>query len=319
MGLRRAVTRLTPPLQRVVAYHLGWSDAEGQEAEREGGKTLRPAIVLLSAESVGAPASSALQGAVALELVHNFSLLHDDVMDGDTERRHRPTAWAVFGPGQAIVAGDALLALAHELLLEDPRPEAARAAAELNRAIAQMIQGQSEDLSFESRLDVTEEECLVMCERKTAALLAAAGAIGGVLGGAPATVVDGLRAFGHNLGMAYQAVDDVLGIWGDPSRTGKPAASDLLQRKKTVPIVHVLADGGREAGELAELLSGRMNEELVGRAIAILDRARARDWTAKLAELHLSVALDALDRADLEPGPVGELRQVAAFALDRDF
>src|SRR5207245_901889 len=122
-GLRRAVDRLSPPIDRVVAYHLGWRDPDGHEVGADGGKAIRPAIALLAGEAVGGSASSALAGAVALELVHNYSLIHDDVMDGDRERRHRPTVWALFGIGQAIVAGDAIVALAQQLLLEDPRPE----------------------------------------------------------------------------------------------------------------------------------------------------------------------------------------------------
>ncbi len=116
----------------MAAYHLGWRDADGRETLADGGKAVRPSLTLLSAEAVGGQAEAAVPGAVALELVHNFSLIHDDVMDGDTERRHRPTVWALFGVGEAIVSGDALAALAYAVLLEDDRPEAHRAARELS-------------------------------------------------------------------------------------------------------------------------------------------------------------------------------------------
>ncbi len=110
-GLREAIGRLSPNLAGIAEYHLGWRDAEGRETRGDGGKAVRPTISLLAAEAVGADAARALPGAVAVELVHDFSLLHDDVMDGDRERRHRPTVWALFGQAQAIVVGDALLAL----------------------------------------------------------------------------------------------------------------------------------------------------------------------------------------------------------------
>src|SRR5204862_3943940 len=145
--------RLAPEVRPVVEHHLGWLDGNGhQVVGGGGGKTLRATLALLSAEAVGASPVVALPGAVAVELVHNFSLLHDDVMDGDRERRHRPTVWALFDVGQAIVAGDALLALATELLLEADRADAAR---ELTAGTAGMIRGQAEDIAFESRLDVT--------------------------------------------------------------------------------------------------------------------------------------------------------------------
>src|SRR5204863_4630660 len=220
LGLQEAVGRLAPSLQRVAAYHLGWRDPDGNEVERPGGKAVRPTLTLLAAEAVGAPAESAVPGAVALELVHNFSLIHDDLMDGDAERRHRPTVWALFGVGEAIVSGDAMAALAYAVLLEDDRPEAHRAARELSTATLQMIEGQSQDLSFESRLDVTEDECLRMAANKTGALISCAAALGGILGGGSDAQVDALRRYGRHVGIAFQAVDDLLGTWGEPGVTG---------------------------------------------------------------------------------------------------
>src|SRR5205085_1949687 len=171
-AMRRAVARLSSEIQPAVAYHLGWRDADGNQTVADGGKAVRPAIVMLAAEAVGGPVGRALAGAVALELVHNFSLIHDDVMDGDRERRHRPTVWSLFGVAEAIVAGDALHALAHEVLLELPATLAGPAALELQRATSDMIRGQAEDLAFESRIDVAEAECVAMSTHKTGALLA---------------------------------------------------------------------------------------------------------------------------------------------------
>jgi geranylgeranyl diphosphate synthase, type I len=319
-GLRGAIERLSPQLAPIAAYHLGWRDARGRETKGDGGKAVRPTISLLAAEAVGSQAGLALPGAVAVELVHDFSLLHDDVMDGDRERRHRPTVWALFGTGQAIVVGDALLALAHELLLEDPRPEARAAAAELTRATAEMIAGQADDLAFESRLDVSLDECLGMTGRKTGALLSCAAAVGGILGGGDRRSVDGLRSYGRHLGLAFQAVDDILGIWGDPGVTGKPAAGDLRQHKKSIPIVHALSSGGLAASEVRSFLSnGDADDERVARTVGVLEDAGSRRWTLDLAGHHLEGALDSLTDRGLRREAVDELEAIALFVVRRDF
>lgn len=320
VGLRRAVEGLPERLRLLASYHLGWSDERGRETRADGGKAVRPTLALLASEAVGGTFEAALPGAVAVELVHNFSLLHDDVMDRDRERRHRPTVWALFGVGEAILAGDALLNLAHQVLLADPRPRARRAAAELSRATAEMIAGQAQDLSFESRDRVALEEVLAMSEHKTAALLSCAAAVGGLLGEGPEGAVEALRAFGRHLGLAFQAVDDVLGIWGDPAVTGKPVANDLRQRKKTLPVAHALASGGRGGRELAELLARpELEEEAVPRAVALLEAAGSREWALQLATDHLERALASLREGGLRSGPAAELEEVAVFVVRRDF
>jgi len=319
-GLRRAVEGLSPNLAPAAEYHLGWRDTEGREVHADGGKAVRPTIALLASEAVGADATAALPGAVSIELVHDFSLLHDDVMDGDRERRHRPTVWALFGLGQAIVAGDALLALAQAHLLEDPRPESREAAVLLTRATAEMIQGQAEDLAFESRLDVSLDECLGMTERKTGALLSCAAGLGAVLGGGDPASVEALRSYGRHLGAAFQAVDDVLGIWGDPAVTGKPAAGDLRQHKKSIPVVHALSSGGTGASDIRHFLSnGELDEGLIARTVARLEDAGSREWTLELAAQRLSAAVDALAHRGLERRAVQELEDIAVFVARRDF
>jgi geranylgeranyl diphosphate synthase, type I len=319
-GLQDAVGRLDPSLAQVIAYHLGWRDQQGNEVDQPGGKSVRPTITLLAAAAVGAPAEDAVPGAVALELVHNFSLVHDDLMDGDRERRHRPTVWALFGSSEAILAGDALAALAYAVLLDANDEPGRRAARELTDATLEMIRGQSEDMDFESRIDVTEDEVLQMCAHKTGALISCAAALGAILGRGGDAQVAALRAFGSHVGIAFQAVDDVLGIWGEPGVTGKPAASDLRQHKKTLPVVHALAKPGAEGREFAGMLSkGGLAEPAVGRALEILEAAGSRRWCTEVAEHHLRLALDALAGADLEPGPAGELSDIARFVVGRDF
>ncbi len=221
------------------------------------GKALRPALALLSARAALAAPERGVPGAVAVELVHNFSLLHDDIMDGDTERRHRPTAWTVYGVGAAILAGDAMLALAQDILLEDSAAQGLWAARCLSAAVQRLIAGQGADLAFERRDDVTLAECQEMAGDKTAALMACACSIGAIHVGAPPAVAMGLAGFGAHAGLAFQLTDDLLGIWGSPAVTGKPVRSDLRARKKSLPVVAALTAGTAAAAELGTLLRQR--------------------------------------------------------------
>ncbi len=319
-ALERVVARLGPEIRGVVAYHLGWADADGNPLDSDGGKAVRPALALLSAEAAGAPADVALPGAVAVELVHNFSLLHDDVMDGDRERRHRPTAWTQFGVGRAIVAGDALLALAQEVLLSGPSPGRHAAARSLARATSLMCLGQAEDLAFESRSDVSLEECRAMSARRTGALLSCAAEIGAVLAGAPEGLVVALRRYGLHLGLAFQAVDDLLGIWGRPEATGKPAWSDLRQHKKTLPVVAVLESAAPAGDRLRRLLAdGHLPEHDVADAARLVEERGGRRLAEEEAERQLRAALASLEEASLADGAAEEFRELARFVVAREF
>jgi geranylgeranyl diphosphate synthase type I len=261
--MREAVGRLVPSIRQVVSYHLGWTTADGEPAEMSGGKGVRPALAMLSAEAAWAEAEVGAPGGVAVELVHNFSLLHDDLMDGDRERRHRPTVWALWGASVALLAGDALCSLATNILLSSPNRCAPAAAQALAEATAEMIAGQADDLVFERRRNVSVEECMAMSTAKTGALLGCAASIGAILAGAPPATVRALSDFGRHLGVAFQATDDLLGIWGDPARTGKPTGNDIRQRKKSMPIVAALAAGDDRSRELEVLLFGPAKEGLV--------------------------------------------------------
>ncbi|MGH9062368.1 MAG: polyprenyl synthetase family protein [Acidimicrobiales bacterium] len=317
--MREAVGRLTPDMRRVASYHLGWADADGAPLRADSGKCVRPALALLSAEAVGADGAVSLPGGAAVELVHNFSLIHDDVMDGDRERRHRPTVWAVYGIGPAIIAGDALHTLAHQILLEVPGPHGPAAAAALTAATAQMIAGQADDLAFETEPEVSMERCLTMESAKTGAILACASSIGAILAGGPREAVSALYDFGLHVGLSFQAVDDILGIWGDPSQTGKPVASDLRQHKKTLPVVAALARADGHLGELVGLLArADLSDADLTRAVDLVEASGGRALALAEAQRHLGAALDALDRAPLAPGAAAEMAQLARFVTDRE-
>jgi geranylgeranyl diphosphate synthase, type I len=324
---RAFLARLDDTSAAIAAYHLGWTDVAGAPIPGGGGKAVRPALATLSAQAAGAAAQVGIPGAVAVELVHNFSLVHDDVMDGDTERRHRPTVWAVWGATSAILTGDALLALAQEVLLEGISPHRAAAARLLAEATRHLIRGQVQDVAFERRQDVTVAECLEMVSGKTGALISASAAIGAVLAGAAPEVVDALSTFGAQLGIAFQLVDDVLGIWGDPEVTGKPVFSDLRSRKKSLPVTYALTQGGRPGRELAEWLASAAptgadptGADLTGvaRAADLIDAAGGRDWAAAEARRRIKAATRALAGVPILSGPREELIAIAHFIVARE-
>ncbi|MET7640044.1 polyprenyl synthetase family protein [Streptomyces sp. NPDC005438] len=327
-ALRSAVERLAAPMDTVAAYHFGWIDAHGNPSEADGGKAVRPALALLSAEVAGADAEVGLPGAVAVELVHNFSLLHDDLMDGDEQRRHRDTVWKVHGPALAVLVGDALFGLANEVLLELGTVDAGRATRRLTRATRRLIDGQAQDISYEHRERVTVQECLEMEGNKTGALLACSTSIGAVLGGADDATADALETYGYHLGLAFQAVDDLLGIWGDPSSTGKRTWSDLRQRKKSLPVVAALEGRGPAAERLCQLLTDdakksqeqfqEFQESEFAERAALIEEAGGRDWTAEEARRQHATAVAALDDVRMPDRVRAQLVGLADFVVVRE-
>ncbi|XVV06539.1 family 2 encapsulin nanocompartment cargo protein polyprenyl transferase [Actinosynnema sp. CA-248983] len=316
-ALRDAVDRLPAPVRRIAGYHLGWWDQRGRPVRAASGKAVRPALVLLAAEASGARADVAVPAAVAVELAHNFTLLHDDVLDKDRTRRHRPTAWTVFGVGAAILAGDALLALAAEVLAASEHPAAGRV---LTTALLDLVDGEYADLAFERRPEVGLRECLDMAEHKTAALLAAACALGATFAGAAPATVARLHEFGRLLGIAYQHVDDLLGIWGDPDKTGKPAHADLRSRKKSLPVVAALASGTPSARELSTLYrrAAPPSHDEVVRMAELVERAGGRSWSHDESRRLLDEALDRLADTAPAPRPAAELAALADLVVNRD-
>jgi geranylgeranyl diphosphate synthase type I len=311
-ALRAAVDTLPENLRHVAGYHFGWWDEHGQPAETNEGKALRPALVFLAAEAVGSTATAALPAAVAVELVHNFSLLHDDVMDNDTTRRHRPTAWTVFGVSTAILAGDALLNLASGVLAESGHPAALPGMRQLNKAVQELVRGQIIDMAFEQRADVDLPQYQDMAHAKTAALLGCACALGATFGGGTTEQAKHLRAFGEHLGLAFQYVDDLLGIWGDPAITGKPAYSDLHGRKKTLPVVAALTSNTPAGHNLATRYHREQplsQTELVD-AANLIDAAGGRAVAQAQADDQLTQALHHLHTAQ----PAARTTELTALA-----
>lgn len=260
---RAVIDALPAEIRHVAGYHSGWWEADGRGRSFPG-KSVRPALALACAPAAGCDGAAAIPAAVAVELVHDFSLLHDDVMDRDLTRRHRPTAWALFGVGQAILVGDVLLTLAAEQVCVLPGGTATVKV--LTGAMLELCAGQWSDLAFETRSKVTLAECVRMAEGKTGALLGAACQLGAIASEASPDQTARYRDFGRHLGVAFQLIDDLLGIWGDPALTGKPVGADLIAHKKSLPVVAALTSG-TPAGEHLAWVYGR-EEALDDRSIA---------------------------------------------------
>jgi geranylgeranyl diphosphate synthase type I len=282
------------PFYDMMRYHLGWLDADLRPVQAPAGKRLRPLLCMLVCEAVGGQVEHALPAAAALELIHNFSLIHDDIEDDSETRRHRTTVWKLWGMPHGINCGDgiysaALLRLAHlrgRGVLPERALEAQRIVVE---TCLRLTEGQYLDMEFESRMDVDMDGYLAMIGRKTASLIACATRLGALLGGASGPVVEAYARFGKNLGLAFQVIDDILGIWGREDETGKSACTDIVTRKKTLPVVYVLQDP-----ELQALYAHELGQEDVESVMAILDRHNAQGFAVQQAAHYSALALQSL-------------------------
>jgi geranylgeranyl diphosphate synthase type I len=318
-ALRTAVDTLPSAMSHIAGYHLGWWDEHGHPVRVSGGKAIRPALALLSAQAVGGTAA-AVPAAVAVELVHNHSLLHDDVMDRDLTRRHRRTAWTVFGVNPAILAGDALLVLAVDVLAGSGHRAAIDGIRMLTAAVQDLLDGQDADLSFEQCAEVKLAECVQMAEGKTGALIGCACALGALFGGGCPEQVTYLRDFGKYLGLAFQHVDDLLGIWGDPAVTGKSVHSDLCSGKKSFPVVAALTSHTAAGRELATLYhrDQPLSATDAPHAAQLIDIAGGRTWSQAQADDLLAQAMRQLHCASPAPRAAAELGALARLATHRD-
>lgn len=324
-AIRASLTWGPPDLQTLLHYHLGWVDQRGEPVSGAGGKALRPALCLFSCEAVGGDAARALPAAVALEVIHNFSLIHDDIQDEDRERRHRPTVWAVWGKARALVAGNVMRALADTaidgLALTVTEPERAlEAAATLTERCLEMIEGQYLDLSFETRRDVTTGEYLAMVSKKTGALVEAAMHVGAFLGGGDPARVSAFRRCGRLMGLAFQARDDVLGIWGDSALTGKAIGADIRRKKQSLPVVYGFRQAGpAERQRLEALYAGaEMDDRVVSDVMAMLDSLGARDYAQAVAEEQGQEAARVMRQAELDPESAAAFEQLTDFMIHRN-
>ncbi len=304
----------------MMHYHLGWVDEKLQNVHAGSGKRVRPLLCLLATGAAGGQWQQAIPGASALELLHNFTLIHDDIQDASPTRRGRPTLWRLWGANQAINSGDAMFSLSHIALsrmLE--RGVAAEtivhAIRRLDETCIDLTIGQFLDMSFESEPTVTVEEYLAMIEGKTAALLAFSAELGARVAQQSSPVVEHYAAFGRDLGLAFQVRDDILGIWGDESVIGKSSASDIITRKKSLPVLFGLA----ESAELRELYADDdTGDDFVVRVAGILDQVGARQVAESYEERYATSALEHLKEASPAGQAAEALHQLTRFLLNRE-
>lgn len=324
--LRSALPEGDLPMHRAMRYHLGWIDQSGQPVSGSGGKALRPCLCLLACEALSGDHRPALPAAGAVELVHNFSLIHDDIQDGDSERRHRPTVWWLWGKPRAIAAGTAMRVVAGRALSRlggatVPAERQLRVAQALDRSCLEMIEGQYLDISYEGRLDIGVADYLDMIGRKTGALMGCSLEMGAIVGTGDQAVAGRFNSLGRKLGLAFQIRDDVLSVWGAEKLTGKPFANDIRRKKNSFPIVFALEkERGQKQDHLKALYQRQqMDEETVAAVLARLEELRAEAQAQTLARQFLKAALAELKGLALSPGARCDLEEVATFLVEREY
>jgi len=306
----------TDLLVQMISHHLGWVKPEASR-----GKRLRPLLSLLSCDAAGGHWQSALPAASAIEWIHNFSLIHDDIEDRSETRRGRETLWNRWGIAQATNTGDALFALAHLLTyeLEGQGHDSATILAiqkQLDKACLHLTIGQHLDLKFEETDGVTEVDYLEMIEGKTAALIAASCEIGALAAHSEPSIVALFQQFGHDLGMSFQIYDDLLGIWGTPDVTGKPSGDDLRVRKKTLPIIFAINHSDDFRGLW---VSHEIDDNRISRMITSLNRCGAREYAEEATQRWTESALEALSLSEPTEPAASELAHLAQKLLSREY
>ncbi len=323
--MRLVLDQRVSSFYQMARYHLGWVDREGRPAAGDGGKGLRSTLCLLATEAVGGPVARALPAAAALELVHNFSLVHDDVQDDSPSRRHRATVWGLWGKPQAINVGDSLFALARLALLGlrargVPSDQVVQLSIMLDETCLRLCEGQYLDMEFQTRRQVTLDDYLEMIGGKTAALTACACYFGAFLGQGETAIADRFNEVGRNLGLAFQIKDDVLGVWGTSQTTGKPVAEDILSRKKAFPAVHASTQAVPSVREELATIYGQpqLDQGDVERVLDLFDQAGSRNAAEAAARHYGAVSTAHLEAMGLNNPAVESLKNLIDFAVERE-
>ncbi len=311
---------------RVLRYAMGWESADGEPISAQTGKAVRPSLCLLACEMVGGNATSALPAAVSLELIHNFSLIHDDIQDRDESRHGRPSVWKTWDEAKALDAGNTMrveadLAVQRLTAVGVQVATAVEVATVINEVFLEVVQGQYLDVSFEQRRDVGLSDYFQMISMKTGALIRTSLMLGAMLGEAEPQTVRAFTEFGRALGAVFQITDDVLGIWGDEESTGKPVGSDIRRKKKSLPILFAMSKSrGTALRRMREIYAqDSVSGPDVAAVLEIMDDLETRRYAGAVADRHRGEALDALSAAELEPEILKSAEEIAQFLLTRSF
>jgi geranylgeranyl diphosphate synthase type I len=309
------------PFYGMMQYHMGWVNEDFLPVTVHGGKRIRPLLTMLTCKASAGDWTKAVPAAVAVEILHNFSLVHDDIEDVSPTRRGRNTVWKIWGEAQAINSGDAMFALAHLTLARltnsnVPSVTVVRALQRFDETCLSLTHGQYSDMDFEAREVVQVDEYIEMITGKTAVLLSLCAELGALIAGQDDNSIAHYAEFGLNLGLAFQVIDDILGIWGDESKTGKSAATDIITKKKTLPVLY----GLERSNELTNLYRHmEADDDFVREVVTLLDELGAREYASARAATYSTVALQHLQDAN-PTGEAGEaLLQLADMLMQRDY
>lgn len=315
-------------LYTLLLYHLGRADRYGRPAEFPiaQGKGLRSTLCLFACEALEGDLSQALPAAVALDLVHYFSLIHDDIQDGDLERHHQPTVWHLWGVPKALVAGNAMQSLGDLALLSASQlavsPETRLKVSQLlTESSLEMIQGQCLDLEFEASTSISTSDYLQMIACKTGALIRSGPEIGALLAADDPASSRAFSRFGSYLGRVFQVRDDSLGIWGDEATTGKPVGNDIRRRKKTFPVVFALEQAtGQARHDLLRIYSqDNLDDDDVAKVLAVLDEVGAPEYSQQLIQESGDQAIQALEEMPLASWAKAEAGELVDFLARREY
>ncbi len=323
--LKEIIGKKTLPFYNMLRYHMGWVDEDGNEIESSGGKYLRATLCLLACQALSGNYQKALPLAAAIELVHNFSLVHDDIQDGDLQRRHKPTVWSVWGKPQAINAGSAMRVMATLSILKLEKfgilyKKQIAAINILDSNCLKMIEGQYLDIDYETREHVSLGQYLDMIKKKTAALIQASIQMGAVIniGGKS---LEEFKNLGLNIGLAFQIKDDVLGIWGNDKKTGKPKGNDIKKKKKSFPIVFCLENSNKKIRKifLNTYRKKKIKDGDVKSVLELLDRVEAKKYSDEMALKYYKKALDNIEKLPIDAASKGHFEDIARFLVLREF
>lgn len=310
-------------LYDMMMYHLGWLDEDFRECRAPRGKSLRSTMCLLACEAISGDSNKALPAAAAVELLHNFSLIHDDIEDGDVKRRHRDTLWKLWGVPQAINTGDAMDIAANLSLLDlDGTVEPGMMVDIIrifNQTVIELCEGQYLDMDFQGRSDVSVGEYITMVSGKTAALIEASTAIGAMVATEDRDVISRFGTFGRKIGIAFQIRDDILGIWGDPESTGKSAKNDIRNKKKSLPVLYAMEKSKHRAELKTIYAKEQLTDGDIARVFEILTEAGALEYTQSEAQRYKDEAMAQFDGLKLHKGPMDKLRTIGRFLVERDY
>ena len=315
------------PVYDMLRYCMGWSDKDGNPVDGAMGKSLRPSLCLFACEAVGGQIRHALPAAASLELIHNFSLIHDEIEDFDETRHHRPTLWTLWGINKALVAGNVLRIVADrsmEMMKIDEGKDAERVVKGvelLTEACLEMIEGQYMDISFEGRIDITLDQYMAMISRKTGALIRCSLQLGAAMGTENSATLETFRKTGTSLGFVFQIRDDILGIWGEEKSTGKPVGIDILRKKNSLPIVHAMDKADKKGKELLREIYSleHPGEQEVAAVLEIMEQAGTRDYAQKLAYEYEGKALKLFSQTRLSDSHQLDFGALARFLAVRQY